>query len=369
MRVMEIETGRRVDLEVTDGRFSAVVEAGPAGAAGDAGGWVLPGLVDVHNHLSLASPAGDRAEPGERVRASASLELALGVLALREPGSPDDASAALAGEPGWPRVITAGRFLAPPGGYYPGLAREVDEAGLATAAEQEAARSGGWAKIIGDFLNEQRQFTPNWSAAGLTQAIARVHERGGRVAVHALCPAAVEDAIAAGADSIEHGWAITDDHFAAMRAAGTAWVPTLPEGGSNPVCAFGASMGIPADTLEWMRYAVDAQPATAARAHAAGVVVLAGTDAGQGPHGRIIEQVELLAAGGIPPRDAIGAASWTARRYLGLPGIQTGAPADFIRYDHDPTGDLDVLRHPAEIVLGGQVRQQSANPVPLGVRH
>jgi len=366
MRVTEIETGRHVDLEVANGCFSRVTEASTVGVAG---GWVLPGLVDVHNHLSLASPAGDHAEPGERVRASASLELALGVLALREPGSPDDTSAALAGEPGWPRVITAGRFLAPPGGYFPGLAREVDEAGLATAAEQEAARSGGWAKIIGDFLNEQRQFTPNWSAAGLTQAIARVHERGGRVAVHALCPAAVEDAIAAGADSIEHGWAITDDHFAAMRLAGTAWVPTLTEGGSDTVCAFAASMGIPADTLEWMRCAVGAQSAIAARAHAAGVVVLAGTDAGQGPHGRIIEQVELLAAGGIPPRDAIGAASWTARRYLGLPGIQTGAPADFIRYDHDPTGDLDVLRHPAEIVLGGQVRQQSANPVPLGVRH
>jgi len=150
-----------------------------------------------------------------------------------------------------------------------------------------------------------------------------------------------------------------------MRMAGTAWVPTLPEGGSRPVCAFAASMGIPADTLEWVRGAVDAQPA-AARAHAAGVAVLAGTDAGQGPHGRIIEQVELLAAGGIPPRDAIGAASWTARRYLGLPGIQAGAPADFVRYDRDPAGDLGVLRHPAEIVLGGQVLQRSASPARSG---
>ena len=113
MRVTEIETGRHVDLEVANGCFSRVTEASTVGVAG---GWVLPGLVDVHNHLSLASPAGDHAEPGERVRASASLELALGVLALREPGSPDDASAALAGEPGWPLVITAGRFLAPPGG-------------------------------------------------------------------------------------------------------------------------------------------------------------------------------------------------------------------------------------------------------------
>jgi hypothetical protein len=71
------------------------------------------------------------------VRASASLELALGVLAIREPGSPDEASLALAKEAGWPRITTMGRFLAPPGRYFPGLAREIDESSLATAAAAE----------------------------------------------------------------------------------------------------------------------------------------------------------------------------------------------------------------------------------------
>ena len=59
------------------------------------GGYVLPGLVDMHNHLSLRSPAGDHAPPEERVRASGRLEVRCGVLALREPGSPDRASAGL----------------------------------------------------------------------------------------------------------------------------------------------------------------------------------------------------------------------------------------------------------------------------------
>src|SRR5499427_3474267 len=142
-----VEDGQARELVVVDG---VVTSATPLRAREpDATGWVLPGLVDVHNHLSLASPAGDHEDADVRVRASASVELALGVLAIRAPGSPDDASTRLAGEDGWPRIITAGRFLAPPGGYFPGLARELPAAELALAAEQEAQRSGGWAKIIG----------------------------------------------------------------------------------------------------------------------------------------------------------------------------------------------------------------------------
>jgi hypothetical protein len=121
IRARMIEDDDERDLVITDG---VIADADPvAGTETDATGWVLPGLADVHNHLSLASPAGDDQDADVRVRASASVELALGVLAIREPGSPDDASTRLAEEAGWPRVITAGRFLAPPGGYFPGLAR------------------------------------------------------------------------------------------------------------------------------------------------------------------------------------------------------------------------------------------------------
>src|SRR5262249_60068328 len=125
----------------------------------------------------------------------------VGVLAIREPGSPDDASMLLAGEAGWPRVVTAGRFLAPPGGYFPGLAREVTRAELARAAVEEATRSDRWAKIIGDFLGGAGEFVPNWPADALAGAVAQVHAAGGRVAVHAVGPGAVDAAGGAGADS------------------------------------------------------------------------------------------------------------------------------------------------------------------------
>ena len=351
-----VEDGRIRDLVIVDG---VVADATPLPSREpDAVGWVLPGLADVHNHLSLASPAGDHEEPAVRVRASASVELAVGVLAIREPGSPDDASKLLAQEAGWPRVITAGRFLAPPDGYFPGLAREVTSAGLARAAVEEAARSGRWAKIIGDFLGTG-EFVPNWPADVLAAAVAQVHAAGGRVAVHAVCPEAVDAAVAAGVDSVEHGWAVTDAHFAAMRARNVAWVPTLMPGGSEAACEFAAAMGFSAGTQEWMREALDAQPGTVARAHAAGVTVLAGTDAGQGPHGIIVDQITRLADAGMPVTAAIGAGSWTARRWLGLACLESGEPADLVLYGSDPRIDLDVLRRPALIVMDGQVIESS----------
>jgi imidazolonepropionase-like amidohydrolase len=353
-----VEDGQIRDLVIADG---VVADATPLPSREpDVTGWVLPGLADVHNHLSLASPAGDHEEPEVRVRASASVELAVGVLAIREPGSPDEASTLLAHEAGWPRVITAGRFLSPPGGYFPGLAREVTAAELARAAVEEAARSGWWAKIIGDFLGGAGEFVPNWPADVLAEAVAQVHAAGGRVAVHAVCPEAVNAAVAAGVDSVEHGWAVTDAHFAAMRARNVAWVPTLMPGGSEAACEFAAAMGFSTGTREWMRAALDAQPATVARAYAAGVRVLAGTDAGQGPHGAIVDQITMLAEAGMPVAAAIGAASWTARRWLGLACLESGAPADLVLYHADPRADLDVLHRPALIVMDGQVIESNA---------
>lgn len=361
LRVRLVEDDSERDLLIVDG-VVADADSVP-GRRPDVVGWALPGLVDLHNHLSLASPAGEDQEPEVRVRASASVELAVGVLALREPGSPDDASMLLAGEDGWPRVITAGRFLAPPGGYFPGLAREVTAAELSDGVEQEVRRSGCWTKIVGDYQGPAGRFVPNYPARVLAEAVRAAHRLGGRVAIHVVCPEVVDAAVSAGVDSIEHGWAVTDAHFAAMRAKNIAWVPTLFPGGADVSCEFAAAMGFSPDTLGWMRSVLDAQPDTIARADRAGVTVLAGTDAGQGPHGMIVEQIRMLLECGLPVSRAIGAASWTARRFLGLPGLEPGAPADLVLYDTDPRADLDTLTRPLLIILDGQPITRDGQPI------
>jgi imidazolonepropionase-like amidohydrolase len=92
-------------------------------------------------------------------------------------------------------------------------------------------------------------------------------------------------------------------------------------------------------------------------AHEAGVPIYAGTDAGGVlPHGQIAGEVGELVAYGLTPFDALGAASWRARSWLGLDdNLAEGTSADFVVYDGDPLGDVTVLGDPALVVLRGRV--------------
>jgi hypothetical protein len=279
--------------------------------------------------------------------------LAAGVLAIREPGGPDDVSTGIGPGEGLPRVITAGRLLAPPGRFFPGLAREVEAADLPAAAAAEARRSGGWAKVIGDWVAPDGHIRRNYPAATLAEAARRVHARGGRLAIHATVPETISDAIAAGFDSIEHGIGLTDEHIAAMAARATALVPTMTILPNLPavVTGLGLTPAAAATTLA----AADRHPTMVGRAAASGVLVLAGTDAGMVPHGLIREEIARLVGAEITPTAALAAGSWTARRYLGLPGLGEGAPADLVAYADDPRRDPAVLERPALCLLEGQV--------------
>jgi imidazolonepropionase-like amidohydrolase len=91
-------------------------------------------------------------------------------------------------------------------------------------------------------------------------------------------------------------------------------------------------------------------------AYDAGVPVFAGTDAGGGiAHGLLGDEVRALHEAGLPREAALGAASWAARGWLGLPCIEEGAPADVVVYDADPRPDLDVLARPVRMILRGRV--------------
>ena len=102
---------------------------------------------------------------------------------------------------------------------------------------------------------------------------------------------------------------------------------------------------------------LDLQPRILREAVDAGVTVLAGTDAGMGPHGAIRGEIELLLEAGLEPDVALGAASWVARAFLGLPGIEEGAPADLVAFDGDPLQDHAALAHPRLVLLDGVLVQ------------
>ncbi|MGH2597568.1 MAG: hypothetical protein ACRDH7_16645 [Actinomycetota bacterium] len=84
------------------------------------------------------------------------------------------------------------------------------------------------------------------------------------------------------------------------------------------------------------------------------MMILAGTDAGMGPHGMIRHEIELLLAVGLAPPVALGAASWTARAWLGLPSNEEGATADLVAFRENPLEDPAVLVDPALVILDGR---------------
>jgi imidazolonepropionase-like amidohydrolase len=335
--------GEERDLWIDDGRMWFTPVEGAVTVATDV--VVLPGLVDVHAHLSLFSPAGEAAPPAERVRASAEAHRDAGVLAIREPGSPDHASVGLGPHAGLPRVVTAGRFLAPPGRYFPGLAREVNDEDLLHAALEELTSSGGaWVKLIGDSPFPGPGLSPTYGADVVPAVVEAVHAAGGRVAVHCALPEVIQLMLEAGVDSLEHATFLREDQVEVLASSGAAWVPT---------CSINEQ--IRAMLPPGMAGLVDGQAPAICRAVEAGVTVLAGTDAGMVPHGQVRHEIQLLRDAGLDPQTALAAGSWAAREFLGLPGLLDGGPADFTAYHADPRDDLAVLGEPTLVVLAGQM--------------
>jgi imidazolonepropionase-like amidohydrolase len=93
-----------------------------------------------------------------------------------------------------------------------------------------------------------------------------------------------------------------------------------------------------------------------ATAREAGVPIYAGTDAGgMIAHGRIADEVDALKSIGMTDTDALGAACWDARHWLGRPGLEHGAAADLVCYADDPRRGAAVLNRPQRVILRGHL--------------
>ncbi len=206
------------DVFVADGHFT--FEPQERARTLIEGAYLVPGLVDAHAHLGMASPARGNATPRQRSEASARAHLKAGILVVREPGGPNRSSTGIGPVAGLPRVQTGGQFLAPFGGYFPGLAREIAMEDLPTAAVEEAQASGAWAKAIGDFADDDGKVAPNFTREVLAEAVKAVHAIGARFAIHCVGPAAIEMAIEAGVDTLEHGIMASREHVARMAERG-----------------------------------------------------------------------------------------------------------------------------------------------------
>jgi imidazolonepropionase-like amidohydrolase len=344
--------GEHREVWVREGRFT--FEAVRGAETVSRGGWLLPGLVDAHCHVGI-SPGGGHVEDLAGLREQALTERAAGVLALRDCGSPVD-TRVLDDEPDLPRIIRAGRHIAAPRRYIPGLAVEVEPADLVAQVRVQARRGDGWVKLVGDWIERGKgDLAPEWPADVLAATMAAAHEEGARVTAHTFGTDALPGLIRAGIDCIEHGTGLTEDLVGEMAARGTAVVPTLVNVENFPGFAAAGEKKFPA-YASTMRRLYAGAGAVVRAAFEAGVPVFAGTDAGGGiAHGVVADEVRALHDAGLPAEDALAAASWAARSWLGLPCIEEGAPADVVVYDTDPRADLDSLQRPQRMILRGRV--------------
>jgi imidazolonepropionase-like amidohydrolase len=318
------------------------------------GGFVVPGLVDAHCHLGIAYGATPIASL-EQARELAVIDRDAGVLALRDAGSPypypelDD-------EAEMPRLVRAGRHIAPPRRYLRDIGVEVAAEDVAATVTAQAKAGTGWVKLVGDWIDrEVGDLAPSWDAATMTAAVEAAHAAGVRAAVHTFSEEGVEIMVRAGVDSVEHGTGLSLDLIDEMARRGTALVPTMIN-----IRTFGKiadqARGRFAAYAEHMVALRDGFPEVVRAAHEAGVPIYVGTDAGGGiRHGLAAEEMLILHEAGLPAADVLAGASWGARAWLGFPGLVEGGLADLVVYPEDPRADLRVVRAPQRIVLRGRV--------------
>lgn len=339
------------DLWVRDGAMT--YEPVP-GADTVATGWVVPGLVDLHCHVGLDADGG---VPDDVVEQQAVTDRDTGTLLIRDAGVPVD-TRWIDERADLPRIIRAGRHIARTKRYTRNYGWEIEPDELVAYVEQEARRSDGWVKLVGDWIDRDKgDLGPCWPREALDAAIARAHELGARVTAHVFGEEALPDLLGAGIDGIEHGTGLSDDLVAVMADRGVSMVPTLVNIGNFPSFAEQGSRKYPAYAAH-MRALYERRYDNVRNAYDAGVPVFAGTDAGGVlPHGLIAQEVLELVAAGIPAVEALAAASWKARAYLvgGSGLLEEGVSADLCVYADDPRVEPRTLLDPQRVILRGRV--------------
>ena len=345
-----------------------------------AGETLLPGLIEGHSHLFL-HPYNERSWDDQVLRESLALRTVRAVTAARatllagfttardlgtEGAGYADVGLKQAIDEGiipGPRLQVATRALVADGaygpkGFEPGVeipqgAEEASGENLVRAVRRQIAAGADVIKLYADYRwRPGEEGRPTFSAAELRAATEAAHDAGRAVAIHASTAEGMRRAIAAGVETIEHGYGGTKEIFAAMKERGVALCPTLAA--SDAIARYQGWDGRdPAPrTVELSRSSFKA-------ARAANVTMCAGGDVGVFAHGDNVRELELMQAAGMPAREVlISATSVNARIFRidsQVGSVRPGLLADLIAVDGNPTEDVRALRQIRFVMKGGKV--------------
>jgi imidazolonepropionase-like amidohydrolase len=342
--------------------------------------WVLPGLMDAHTHMTLGAE-GSLFLEGEYLKASSAARalkglhnaqnvLMAGFTALKDVGN-DANYVAIdirhAIEMGWfagPTMLTTGKIIAPFGGQSHNIPPELgplwrfeyqdadtpDE--VRKAVRQNIYYGANAIKLVAD---NSPYF---YSEAEIRAAVEEAHRAGVKVAVHVMGGEAARNVILGGADSVEHGFGLSDELLQLMKEKGTFLVSTdFPY---EHLKAMGTAGGIipPAEItskniLDRLR-----------RAHKIGVKLAFGTDVvvdlpGKSRSDMMLDYLGVWTEAGIPPAEILKAMTTNVAELFGWKGergaIAVGQAADLIATPASPLENIQALRKVQFVMKDGKV--------------
>lgn len=350
---------------------------------------VLPGLIDMHTHLS--DGYGETNDPAEPLKHSAAetalkgagaarVELRSGFTSVRDVGvyrALSDVAlrnAIDAGDVEGPRMIVAGGYITVPGGggAVTGFAPDVVIPGEFHAGEVRDATDARehvryYFQHGADFIKliatgavlalgsepGQLELSPEEMRAACEEAAAH----GSYCIAHAHGAAGIKAAIRAGVRSVEHASLIDDEGIAMAKAAGV-WLDMDIYNG-DWIEEEGVRTGWPAEYLRKNRDTTDAQREGFRKAVKAGCKLSFGTDAGVYPYGLGARQFAFMVRYGMTPMQAIQSATTVSaelmRREADVGSVTPGHFGDLIAVDGDPLKDISTLTHVVGVIKGGRI--------------
>jgi len=343
---------------------------------------LLPGLTDAHTHFFLEGGELDpdrrsaflKQSPAELLdHAKRRLErlVRLGIIAARDAGDKDGVGLALsklcssAERPLMPYVDSPGAAIHHRGRYGSFMAEPFEDCMTPRQCVEARVKAGAdRIKLIPtgiiNFKKGAVTAAPQMSSERVGEFVAAAKDFGRQTLAHASGDAGIDHVIDGGVDSIEHGFFVRDDQLARMRDKEIAWVPTfapVQEQVDHADC-----MGWDAQIVGNLRKILDAHSKSLVKAHAMGVQVIAGADAGSYgvAHGLgLLYELELMQRAGLSPLAVVNSATGAGSKRLAFKErfgqIEPGFLSRFILTQHSPLDDVTNLRKERIIVFDGAV--------------